>query len=276
MGRAFTGVPGWMERVEAEPRPGVEEERELVRAAQRGDAEARDRLVRSHLRYVLSFARKVSHYGIPIAELVSEGTLGLLHAIDRFDPDRQVRFVTYASNWVRAHVLERLVREKAPLAKRGGVHRTKYWFRVRKARARLVTQGYSGDALLDAIAERLELPRAKVERMIAELDVRVASLDEPVGEGGTPRSSFFVCDRPWPEDVVAAFQELNLNRARVREALACLDEREREIVRRRTMAEEPMTLADLGRARGISRERVRQLESRALEKLRRALARPAA
>lgn len=258
MGVIVEGIPGWAARIESQPALSAELELELARRTRAGDREARDRLLSANLRYALRYAKSLARYGVSVAELTNEGVIGLMEAVDRFDPERGVRFATYAAGWIRALVLERLVRQKSPIGHAGGAFRTKYWFALRRERAKLLQRGISGDELTRCVARRLGVSIATAAGLLGDLDTRTAS-PEPLA---CPRDTS-------PERATTDREVSAIVRRRLREELARFDERERALIERRFMSDEPESLAVLGREHGVTRERMRQLEQRAIEKLRR-------
>ena len=164
MGVIVEGIPGWAARIESQPALSAEVELELARRTRAGDREARDRLLSANLRYALRYAKSLARYGVSVAELTNEGVIGLMEAVERFDPERGVRFATYAAGWIRALVLERLVRQKSPIGHAGGAFRTKYWFALRRERAKLLQRGISGDELTRCVAMLTPSRRATPRR----------------------------------------------------------------------------------------------------------------
>ena len=247
-------------------------EAELVQRWRAGDEKARLELVRCYQRQVVAFAIKYRRYGIPINELVSAGNLGVVHALAKFQPERGVRFGTYAAYWVRAEMLALAIRANRIVGGGGGPLRTQLFFKLRRERARVFNQWGSGDDADRELASRLGLSVTRVQALNARLDAREVPLDAPVAKGrGTPLDQLAA-----PQDQERELGELQVGahlRHAVEEALACLDARERQIVELRQMAEpgQELTLAALARGMGISRERARQLEARALVKLRRVI-----
>jgi len=235
-----------------------------------GDMQARERLIRSHLRYVVAIALKYRRYRAPLSELIAEGNYGLLHALDKFEPERGNRFITYAAYWVRAYMLGAAIRSSSMVGS-GGALRSKLFFKLRRERIRarnLLGEGEAADAML---AERLNLPPETVERLLRQLEATDVALDRPVG--GT--SDVMLIDtlaatEPSQEELAVGHETGKHARLAVREALHKLDERERYIVEHRLMAdpEDEISLAELGRRFGVSRERARQLEMRVKRKLR--------
>jgi RNA polymerase sigma-32 factor len=233
------------------------------------DDTAREELVRSHLRYVVSIAFKYHRYGLPLSDLVAEGNFGLVHALQKFDSSRGTRFVTYASYWIRAYILNHVIRSWSMVGGSGAL-RSKMFFKIRRERVRianLVGDGEQAEALL---ARALDMPQAKVAAMVRSLEARDVSLDAPVfSDSATTLADTLVAADPSQEDGLVSSEVDGYAREAVSEALTGLDPRERYIVEKRLMAdsEDELSLADIGRTLGVSRERARQLEARAKKKL---------
>jgi RNA polymerase sigma-32 factor len=249
-----------------------EEEHALaVRVRDHGDKVAADKLVRANLRYVIAIALRYRRYGLPVADLISEGNVGLMTALGKFDPDRGTRFVTYAAHWIRALILDHVIRSHSLVGVGSGPLRSKMFFRLRRERARiagLVGEGEAGDKML---AEKFGAPAEKVVEMARRLEARDVSLDSKVFEDGA-RSlvDTLPADEQDQEEQFSRAEEGALLRDRLTQAVQNLDPRERYIVETRMMAdpEEELSLAEIGRRLGVSRERARQLEARAKKKLR--------
>ncbi|HEY1533458.1 MAG TPA: sigma-70 family RNA polymerase sigma factor [Polyangiaceae bacterium] len=234
------------------------------------DNAAREKLVRAHLRYVVLIALRYRRYGLPISELVAEGNFGLVHALQRFDASRGTRFLTYGSYWIRAFILNHVIRSWSMVSGSGAL-RSKLFFKIRRERARvlsLVGEGEQADALL---ARALDLPQARVTALVSALEARDVSLDAPIfGDSPTTLGETLPAREPSQEDGLVSSELDGFARNAVSEALTVLDRRERYIVEKRLMAdaEEELSLADIGRELGVSRERARQLETRTKKKLR--------
>jgi len=247
-------------------------EAELVQRWQAGDEKAKLELVRSHQRCVVALAMKYRRYGIPVSELVAEGNLGVVHALARFQPQRGVRFGTYAAYWVRAEMLALVVRANRIVGGVDGPLRTQLFFKLRRERARVLNQWGQGEAADRELASRLGVSVPRLHALNARLDSRDVSLDAPLAPGQGTQGEQLVA----PQDQEQELGELQVGvhlRQAVGLALACLDQRERRIVELRHMAEpgQEVTLAELARRMGVSRERARQLEARALAKLKRSI-----
>ena len=223
-----------------------EEEADLVRRwRENGDAKARDRLLQAHLRLVIRTAGQFKGYGMAPADLIAEGNLGLVRALDSFEPERGLRFSTYAQWWVRAAMFEHVLRFSTPVTFGLSAERKKLFFKLRSLKSRLT--GPEGGSLSQAetrqIADELGVRDSRVVEMERLLTQSPRSLDMPVGESGTP----------YGELLKSAWGELS--------------ERERDIVAERTLRDNPLRLEDLAQRYGISRERVRQNDAAALANL---------
>ncbi|MCC0003312.1 MAG: RNA polymerase factor sigma-32 [Methylobacteriaceae bacterium] len=254
-----------------------EEERQLaIRWKEHGDQDALDQIAASHMRLVIALASKFRHYGLPIADVIQEGHVGLLEAAARFDPDREVRFSTYATWWIRASIQDYILRNWSIV--RGGTSSTQkaLFFNLRRLRAQLAMSGDDNRAaLFDRIGKAVGASSADVELMNARFSGPDVSLNGPVN-GDDPsdsaeRGDFLVDTRPLQDETVGEEIDAQRRSALLHDALGHLSERELRIVRERRLHEEGATLEALGAELGISKERVRQIETRALEKLRKLL-----
>ena len=240
-----------------------------------GDADAAQTLVTSHLRLVAKVAMRYRGYGLPLTDLVSEGNIGLMKAVRKFEPDYGFRLSTYAVWWIRAAITEYVLRSWS-LVKMGTIAaQKKLFFSLRKVKQKMniVESRALTTEQSEALAERLNVSEREVVEMNDRLSARDTSLNAPIAQGadgsGVEFQDTLVDDTPSPETLVADSQERNVRRALLESALATLPERERHIFVERRLSDEPKTLAELGQVYGISRERVRQLEVRAYEKVKR-------
>lgn len=255
-----------------------DEERALASSwREQGDERAMHKLARAHMRLVIALAVRLRHYGLPVADLIQEGHVGLLEAAARFDPDREVRFSTYATWWIRASMQDYILRNWSIV--RGGTSSAQkaLFFNLRRVRARVARDGASRDSseMIGEIASALGVARADVEMMDARLSGPDISLNAPRSDDDTntsDRLELLVDDRPLPDETVGLAIDTMRHVDWLNEALESLSAREQRILRERRLVEEAATLEALGDRLGISKERVRQIESRALEKLRAALA----
>ena len=228
------------------------------------------------MRLVISIAVKFRHYGLPVADLIQEGHVGLLEAAARFDPDREVRFSTYATWWIRASIQDYILRNWSIV--RGGTSSAQkaLFFNLRRLRAKLSVGGEprGNFVLMGEIAKALGVNRADVEMMDTRLSGPDVSLNAPVADAdnsASERIEFLVDKQPLQDETVGGAIDTDRRVAWLKDALTHLSEREYNILRERRLSEEGMTLEELGVQLGISKERVRQIESRAIEKLRTAL-----
>ncbi|MEW5420693.1 RNA polymerase factor sigma-32 [Amorphus sp. 3PC139-8] len=256
-----------------------DEELDLARKwRETGDQYALDRLASAHMRLVIALAAKFRNFGLPMNDLIQEGHVGLLEAASRFEPERNVRFSTYATWWIRASIQDYILRNWSIV--RGGTSSTQkaLFFNLRRLRAKLARTGTvtAQSELFDEIATAVGVSRADVELMNARLSGPDASLNAPVMESedtGADRQDFLVCERPLQDETVGEVIDTERRSRWLKRALGELSERELKIVRERRLRDDGATLEALGAALGISKERVRQIESRALQKLRTALLR---
>jgi RNA polymerase sigma-32 factor len=255
-----------------------DEERGLaVRWKDKRDERALHGLIEAHMRLVIAIAGRFRHYGLPMADLVQEGHVGLMEAAARFEPEREVRFSTYATWWIRASIQDYILRNWSIV--RGGTSSAQkaLFFNLRRLRARLMqsTEEHVGDEIHRRIATAIGVSREDVALMDARLSGPDMSLNAPVGEeseASSERMDFLVDGAALPDETVSAQVDGERRLTWLNEALAVLSERELRILKERRLAEDQATLEALGLRLGISKERVRQIENRALEKLRRALA----
>lgn len=240
----------------------------------RGDTNAAHKLVTSHLRLVAKIAMKYKGYGLPMADLVSEGNIGLMKAVKKFEPERGFRLSTYAMWWIKAAITEHILKSWS-LVKLGTVaSQKKLFFSLRNIKARLsiMDTGELTDAQAQEIADRTKVSVADVKNMNRRLAARDYSLNATVTEDETVEYvDTLVDDRPSPEAQLAAREEYGAKDNLLQEAIATLPERERAIFVERHLSDDPKTLEELGTVYGVSRERIRQLEARAFEKVKKAV-----
>jgi RNA polymerase sigma-32 factor len=248
-------------------------ERDLLeRVREHSDPSALARLVESHLRLVLAVARRFHREGVPMEDLVGEGMLGLVEAARRFDPDKRARFGTYATWWVRALVRRFALSNRRIVGSPSTRNGRKIVSKLRETERHLTaTEGAPPG--LERIAEALGVSLEEIQEVEAALTGRDVVLGAD-REDGSPLE--LACSAPSPEEQAAARQRARHTRASVDRGLAALDPREREIVERRLLTEDGQTLARLGESLGISRERVRQIELIAKDKMRAAMVTDAA
>lgn len=262
----------YLETAKRFPMLGAEEEKTLiVRWRANGDQTALQHLIGSHLRLVIKIARQHRGYRLPIGDLIAEGNIGLMQAANRFDSERGVRFATYAAWWIRATIREHVLYSRSLVKMGTTAAQKKLFFNLARLKGELQVYG-TGDLAPDIagrIAEALEVTEDEVVEMNRRLASADWSLNAPLGdEEGGEFQDLFVDEDPDPEHHFAETEETANRHALLSDALATLSSREQHILRDRKLSEEPLTLDDLSKQYGISRERVRQIEARAIERLR--------
>jgi RNA polymerase sigma-32 factor len=252
-----------------------EEEVELARKwRDSGDERAAEKLIRANLKYVVAIALSYRRYGLRLADLVSEGNLGLMMAMRKFDPERGVRFVTYAAYWSRAYILNYVIKSWSMVGGGSGPLRSKMFFKLRRERAMVSNLLGDGDEQksMELLAERIGQTVEKTKELTRRLEARDVSLDVQQHEEGRITLLDGLQDAaPSQEERFFDEEKRDAVRSALATAVATLDERERFIVEQRLMADEETSLAEIGRQLGVSRERARQLEARAKAKLKKQL-----
>jgi RNA polymerase sigma-32 factor len=244
-------------------------EAELVRRWRAGDEKAKSELVVRHLRYVVGMATRYRHYGVPVSELIAEGNYGVVQALGKFEPDRGVRFMTYAAYWIRACMWEHVIKSWSMVGGGSGPLRSSLFFKLRRERARAMSLVGEAEAADRLVAERVGMTPEALGKLMQRFDARDVSLDVKTHDDS---ASSLIDLLAAPDD-----QELSLFEGQVdgslkqavAKAIAELDPRERYIAQRRLMADpgEELSLSEIGRRLGVSRERARQLEARTKRKL---------
>lgn len=240
------------------------------------DQEALHKLTQAHMRLVISIAGRFRHFGLPMSDLIQEGHVGLLEAAARFDPAREVRFSTYATWWIRASIQDFILRNWSIV--RGGTSSAQksLFFNLRRLRARITQNGdVSPSQMHREVAQAIGVSIADVATMDVRLSGSDASLNAPISDGedggSADRQDFLPDTSPLQDEMVGGMIDTERRSNWLTNALDVLNERELRIVKERRLAEDGATLEALGIKLGISKERVRQLESRALEKIKIAL-----
>lgn len=258
-----------------------EEEQKLARQwRDEGDRKAFDKLVKSHLRLVVKVALGFKGYGLPVAEIIQEGNIGLMHSVTRFDPDKGFRLSTYAMWWIRASIQEYVLNNWSLVKIGTTAAQKKLFFNLRKLRNRLreVGDNVLTDQSAQIIANELDVRKQDVEKMNLRMMGGDQSLNTMItGEGGSEWVDWLVDDSPTQEQAYSKHEELSNRRVMLKEALEDLDDRERAIICARQLndVDKVPTLEDLSQHFKISRERVRQLEQRAFQKIQKHMHRPA-
>ena len=239
-----------------------------------GDVEAAHRLVTSHLRLVAKIASGYRGYGLPMAELVSEGNVGLMQAVKKFEPDKGFRLATYAMWWIRAAIQEYILHSWSLVKMGTTAAQKKLFFNLRRMKGKLqaLEEGDLSPENVAKIATALDVSAEEVVNMNRRLAAPDHSLNAPLkADGDMEWQDWLVDDAPTAETNLVESDELSKRRALLTAAMSDLNERERTIITKRRLIDEPVTLEDLSQEYGISRERVRQIEVRAFEKLQSAI-----
>ena len=242
-----------------------------IRWRDHDDDKAMHELVMAYARLVVAAASKYRHYGLPVGDLIQEGNIGLMQAAARFEPDRAVRFSTYATWWVRASIQDHILRNWSIVRTGTTAAHKSLFFKLRRLRVRIGE--FDGGPLSDegrqTIAETIGVSVTDVVTMEQRLSGADSSLNAPLTQDGESQMQDFLADeRPTPEEAVADAHDKQVLSNWLNEALSELPVRERLIILKRRLNEEGATLEELGKLLGVSKERVRQLEHRALKKMR--------
>jgi RNA polymerase sigma-32 factor len=272
---AESGLTRYLEEIRRFPMLEPQEEFMLAkRWREHGDREAAHRLVTSHLRLVAKIAMGYRGYGLPISEVISEGNVGLMQAVKRFEPDKGFRLATYAMWWIKASIQEYILRSWSLVKMGTTANQKKLFFNLRKAKSKIsaLEEGDMRPDQVKLIAKRLGV----TEQDVIDMNRRLggdASLNAPIREDGDSGEwqDWLMDDSASQESVLAENEELDNRRAALGQALTVLNDRERRIFEARRLADDPITLEDLASEFGVSRERVRQIEVRAFEKVQKAV-----
>ena len=265
----------YLNQIRSFPMLTADEEYVLARSfKEHDDVQAAHKMVTSHLRLVAKIAMGYRGYGLPLNELISEGNVGLMQAVKRFDPERGFRLATYAMWWIRASIQEYILHSWSLVKIGTTAAQKKLFFNLRKLKGRLqaINEGDLAPETVKKIAEELSVPEHDVVSMNRRLAGGDHSLNAPLrAEKEGEWMDWLADDSESQEVVIAENEELTKRRALLQDALLTLKEREQHILTERRLKDEPMTLEDLSQVYGISRERVRQIEVRAFEQLQTAI-----
>ena len=272
---AESGLSRYLDEIRRFPMLEPQEEYMLAkRWREHGDRDAAHRLVTSHLRLVAKIAMGYRGYGLPISEVISEGNVGLMQAVKRFEPEKGFRLATYAMWWIKASIQEYILRSWSLVKMGTTANQKKLFFNLRKAKSKIsaLEEGDMRPDQVKLIAKRLGVPEQDVIDMNRRLGGD-ASLNAPIREDGDSGEwmDWLVDDSDTQESRLMASEQADNRHKALGEALSVLNERERRIFEARRLADDPMTLEDLADEFGVSRERVRQIEVRAFEKVQKAV-----
>jgi RNA polymerase sigma-32 factor len=273
--KAESGLAHYLEEIRRFPMLEPQEEYILAKSwREHGDREAAHKLVTSHLRLVAKIAMGYRGYGLPIAEVISEGNVGLMQAVKRFEPEKGFRLATYAMWWIKAAIQEYILRSWSLVKMGTTANQKKLFFNLRKAKSKIsaLDEGDLRPDQVSLIAKRLGV----TEQDVVDMNRRLggdASLNAPIREEGDSGEwqDWLVDESPSQERLLAESEEKENRHEALIGALDVLNERERRIFEARRLADDPITLEDLASEFGVSRERVRQIEVRAFEKVQKAV-----
>ena len=263
----------YMEQIKQFPMLAADEEYMLARALkERGDVEAAHKLVTSHLRLVAKIAMGYRGYGLPVSDLISEGNLGMMHAVKKFDPEKGFRLATYAMWWIKASIQEYVLRSWSLVKIGTTTSQKKLFFNLRRLKGKIgaIDRGDLSPDEVTKIAEELNVPEGDVISMNQRLSGHDHSLNTLVSADnidGGEWQDWLEDDRPSAEASFAETEELDKRSTLMAEAMQALDPREARIIEARRLSEPPLTLEQLAEEFSVSRERIRQIEVRAFEKL---------
>jgi RNA polymerase sigma-32 factor len=273
--KAESGLSHYLEEIRRFPMLEPQEEYMLAKSwREHGDTQAAHRLVTSHLRLVAKIAMGYRGYGLPLSELISEGNVGMMQAVKRFDPDRGFRLATYAMWWIRAAIQEYILHSWSLVKMGTTAAQKKLFFNLRKLKGQLqaIEEGDLSPENVAKIATALDVPEVDVVNMNRRLAAPDHSLNAPLRADSEGEWQDWLVDEGESQEAkLGDRQELGLRRDLLVKAMSHLNERERDILTHRRLREQPTTLEDLSQKYGISRERVRQIDLRAFEKLQKAI-----
>jgi RNA polymerase sigma-32 factor len=273
--KAESGLSHYLEEIRRFPMLEPQQEYMLARSwREHGDRDAAHKLVTSHLRLVAKIAMGYRGYGLPIAEVISEGNVGLMQAVKRFEPEKGFRLATYAMWWIKAAIQEYILRSWSLVKMGTTANQKKLFFNLRKAKSKIsaLDEGDLRPDQVKIIAKRLGVNEQDVVDMNRRLGGD-ASLNAPIRDDGESGEwqDWLVDDAPSQERILAEDEERGHRHDALTSALDVLNDRERRIFEARRLADDPVTLEDLASEFGVSRERVRQIEVRAFEKVQKAV-----
>ena len=265
----------YLDQIRKFPMLTADEEYMLAKSWQEhGDLEAAHRLVTSHLRLVAKIATGYRGYGLPLAELISEGNVGMMQAVKRFDPERGFRLATYAMWWIRAAIQEYILHSWSLVKIGTTAAQKKLFFNLRKLKSQMqaIEEGDLSPERVTAIAEKLDVPEAEVVSMNRRMAAPDHSLNAPLrSDSESEWQDWLVDEQDDQETRLGQSEELALRRDLLTDAMTTLNPRERHVLTERRLKEAPATLEDLSKVYNVSRERIRQIEVRAFGKLQKAM-----
>ena len=264
------GLSAYLEQIKKFPMLAAEEEYMLAKNwRSTGNLKSAEKLVTSHLRLVAKIAMGYRGYGLPVSEMISEGNIGLMQAVKKFEPEKGFRLATYAMWWIKASIQEYILRSWSLVKIGTTTAQKKLFFNLKKLKNQISprAEGDLKSEHVKEIASRLDVSEDEVVSMNRRLSGKEQSLNAPIGEDGDEWQDWLV-DKNMDQEVSFAQQEEMENRKDLlKDSISILNEREREILYSRRLTDDPLTLEDLSKKYKISRERIRQIENKAFEKL---------
>ena len=264
------GLSGYLIQIKKFPMLAAEEEYMLAKSwRDRGDVKSAEKLVTSHLRLVAKIAMGYRGYGLPVGEMISEGNIGLMQAVKKFDPEKGFRLATYAMWWIKAGIQEYILRSWSLVKMGTTTAQKKLFFNLKKLKNQIAprSEGDLKDKHITEIANRLNVRKDEVVSMNRRLHGQEQSLNTPIGEDGDEWQDW-LSDKSMDQELTfSQKEEMEQRKGLLKDSLKTLNEREREILNYRRLSDEPTTLENLSKKYKISRERVRQIENKAFEKI---------
>ena len=269
------GLSAYLDQIKKFPMLAAEEEYMLAKNWKTtGNIKAAEKLVTSHLRLVAKIAMGYRGYGLPVNELISEGNLGLMQAVKKFDPDKGFRLATYAMWWIKAAIQEYVLRSWSLVKMGTTTAQKKLFFNLKKIKNQ-IAPGQDGDLRdeqVNEISKRLDVESHEVVNMNRRMMGQEKSLNDPIKSGETDEWQDWLVDESLDQElIVSQKQEYDDKKELLKSAMQILNDREKEIITARRLSEEPETLEELSKKYKISRERIRQIETKAFEKLQKSM-----
>ena len=264
------GMANYLTQIKKFPMLNPEEEYMLAkRWKKRGDLKSAQKLITSHLRLVAKIAMGYKGYGLPVNEIISEGNIGLMQAVKKFDPERGFRLATYAMWWIKAAIQEYILRSWSLVKIGTTTAQKKLFFNLKKLKNQIAprSEGDLRNEQVSEIADRLNVSEKEVVSMNRRLAGKEHSLNAPVGEDGDQWQDWLVDKEMDQELKLAQEEEMKQRKDLLKDSIKILNDREKEILYARRLTDDPLTLENLSKKYKISRERIRQIENKAFEKL---------
>ena len=264
------GLSSYLVQIKKFPMLVAEEEYMLAKSwKERGDIKSAEKLVTSHLRLVAKIAMGYRGYGLPVSEMISEGNVGLMQAVKKFDPERGFRLATYAMWWIKAGIQEYILRSWSLVKIGTTTAQKKLFFNLKKLKNQIAprSEGDLKDKHVEEIADRLNVSKKEVVSMNRRLSGQEKSLNTSIGEDGDEWQDWLADKTMDQEFTLSQNQELEERKNLLQESMIILNDREKEILNYRRLSEKPSTLEELSKKYKISRERIRQIENKAFEKI---------